>query len=245
MSKDNFMFHVVGAGRGGTSLLAGLLDYYSGLEVGFELYAVDYLMGKKLPYQGSELFHKRAEAYVTACKQQANQHPNVLWGNKITTEQIFGLEDHNLANPKLKIDVLNMFFNNYLEDTPTIFVLRDGRTCINSKIQRTGQSIEKACERWQYSVLCYKFFKTCHTNNICVRYEDILFNPQATLIKICDFLKIPYQEEMLNGTHNKKMLPEYQNNKFDLAKTKSIDLPGDCFNKIKDDLKYCGYLCVD
>ncbi len=47
---------------------------------------------------------------------------------------------------------------------------------------------------------------------------------------------------MLNGTHNKKMLPEYQNNKFDLAKTKSIDLPDDCFFKIKDDLKYCGYL---
>ncbi len=236
------MFHIVGAGRGGTSLLAGLLDCHPRLEVGFELYSTEYLMGKKLPYQGPEIFHERVTAYVSACKQQADQHPNLFWGNKITTEQIIGLEDHNSVNPEPKIDILDMFFNHYLEDAPVIFILRDGRTCINSKTQRAKLSIEKACERWQYSVLCYKFFKTHHANNICVRFEDILLDPQATLTKICYFLNIPYQEEMLMGTHNKKMLPEYLNTKFDLSKTKNIDLPDDCFVKIKDDLKYCGYL---
>ena len=90
--------------------------------------------------------------------------------------------------------------------------------------------------------MCYKFFKTRHANNICVRFEDMLLHPQTTLTKICDFLEIPYQEEMLRGTNNKKMLPEYRKNKFDLSKTKSIDLPDDYFKKIKDDLKYCGYL---
>ena len=242
MLKDNFKFHIVGAGRGGTSLLAGMLDYHSGLEVGFECYSIAYLMGNELLYQGPELFHKRVTAYISACKQQANQHPNVLWGNKITTEQIFGLEDHNLANPEPKIDVLDMFFNICLDGKAIIFILRDGRTCINSKVQRTGQPIEKARERWQYSVMCYKFFKTRHANNICVRFEDILLHPQTTLIKICDFLKIPYQEDMLKGTNSKKMLLEYRKNKLDLSKTKSIEIPDDCLKKIKDDLKYCGYL---
>ena len=240
--KDNFKFHIVGVGRGGTSLLAGLLDYHSGLKVGFELYAVDYLMGKKLPCQGSKLFHKRVKAYLHACNKEAKHSPHVLWGNKITTEQVFGLEDHNLGNPGARIDVLDTFFNTYLKGNAIIFILRDGRTCINSKVQRTGQPIEKACERWQYSVKCYKFFKTCHENNICVRFEDLLLHPRTALINICNFLKVPYQEEMLKGTMNKMVPPEYQQNKFDVSKTQSIDIPDYCLSRIEDDLKYCGYL---
>ena len=223
MLRDNFKFLIVGAGRGGTSLLAGLLDYHSGLEVGFELYSVAYLMGKELPYQGSGLFHKRARAFVSDCRQEANRYPGVLWGNKITTEQVFGLEDHNLANPESKIDVLHMF--------------------LNSKVQRTGQPIEEACKRWQFSVKCYRFFKTHHSNNICVRFEDILCHPQTTLTQICDFLAVPYQEEMLKGSANTKKLPEYRHNKLDISQTKSsIDLPEEFIKRISDDLRYCSYL---
>lgn len=242
MIKDNFNFHIVGAGRGGTSLLTGLLDYHSGLEVGFELFSAAYLVGRDLPYQGPKLFHKRVTAYISACKQKANKYPNVLWGNKITTEQIARLEDHNLANPESIIDILDRFFNHYLEGKAIIFVLRDGRACVNSKVKRLGRPIEKACKGWQYSVKCFKFFETCHDNNICIRFEDLLHNPEKTLTKICDFLKIPYQEEMLRGTNNKKMRPEYQKNKFDLSKIKSIDLADDGLKIIHDDLKYCGYL---
>ncbi|MDH3445721.1 MAG: sulfotransferase [Deltaproteobacteria bacterium] len=240
-SNDNFKFLIAGAGRGGTSLLAGLLDYHSELEVGFELYSVAYLMGEQLPYQGPELFHQRATAFISACKRHANNHPDVLWGNKITTEQIFGLEDHNLANPESRIDVLDMFFNVYLKNISIIFILRDGRTCIKSKVERTGQPIETARERWQFSVKCYKFFQTGHANNISVRFEDVLLDPKTTLTNICDFLKIPYQENMLNGTRNEKMLREYQSSKLDISKTKSMDLPDACIAKIKDDLSYCGY----
>jgi len=244
MFRDNFKFLIVGAGRGGTSLLAGLLDYHSGLEVGFELYSVQYLMGEGLPYQGSKLFHKRATTFVSACKRKASRYRGVLWGNKITTEQVFGLEDHNLANPASKIDVLDMFFNRYLRGKAVVFVLRDGRTCINSKVQRTGQPIEEACERWQFSVKCYRFFKTRHSNNICVRFEDILCHPQTTLSQICDFLGVPYQEEMLKGTANRKKLPEYQHSQLDISDTaaRSADLSEEFIKRISDDLRYCGYL---
>ena len=242
MFRNNFKFHIIGVGRGGTSLLAGLIDYHSGLKVGFERYAIEYLMGRGISYQGPKLLHKRAKAYVSACKKVAKQCPNVLWGNKITTEQIFGLEDHNVSNPKTKIDVLDVFFNTYLKGNAIIYILRDGRTCINSKVQRTGQPIEKACERWQYSVTCYKFFKTCHENNICVRFEDLLLHPRTTLTDICNFLKVPYQEEILRGTMNKMIPPEYQQNKFDVSKIQSVDIPDEYLRRIKDDLKYCGYL---
>ena len=242
MIKDNFRFLIVGAGRGGTSLLAGLLDYHPGLEVSFEYSSVAYLIGKELYYSGSELFHKRVTSFISSCKQEASQYPTVIWGNKITTEQILGLEDHNIVNPESRIDVLDMFFNNYLKNKAIIFILRDGRSCINSKIQRKNQSLKEACEKWKYSVKCYKFLKTYHSNNICIRFEHLLLHPQKTLTNICDFLKIPFQKEMLEGTNNEKILHKYRKNNFDLSKMNSIDFPDIHLKEIEDDLKYCGYL---
>jgi len=242
MREDNFQFHIVGAGRGGTSLLAGLLDYHSELEVGFELYSIAYLMGRELPYRGPELFQRRVTAYMAACKQQANRNSNVIWGNKITTEQIFGLEDHNRINIEATIDIFDQFFNNFLEEKKVIFILRDGRACVNSKVQRTGQPLEKACERWNYSVSCYRFFQTRHTNNLCVRFEDLLVRPIETLTEICGFLNVPYEEEMLNGTDNKKMLPGYRRHDIDASKSKSIDVSDAVLQAIYEEMKYCGYL---
>ncbi len=242
MLEDNFKFHIVGAGRGGTSLLAGLLDYHSQLEVAFEAYSIACLMGKELVSKGSELLKQRVTAYIAGCNQLAKQHPNVFWGNKITTEQIHGLEDQNKINQNSKIDILDEFFNKFLEERKVIFIMRDGRTCINSKVQRTGQSMEQACKRWQYSVKCYKFFKTCHSNNICIRFEDLLIQPRETLTNICDFLNVSYQEEMLTGSNNKKMLPEYRKNELDKSKMISINLPEPFLQAINDDMKYCGYL---
>jgi len=242
MPKTNFRFLVVGAGRGGTSLLAGLLDYHPSLEIGFELFSVAYLMGKQLRHQSSAIFNERVAAFISACRDESIRYPEKLWGNKITTEQIFGLEDHNLANPEATIDILDSFFNRRLSDQSIIFVLRDGRACVNSKVLRTGQPMEAACKKWQFSVKCYKFFKTQHRNNICIRFEDLLLDPEATLTSICNFLKIPYQEEMLRGVGNRKMRPEYQNTKIDPCRVKTVELPEMYFNMIRDDLKYCGYL---
>jgi hypothetical protein len=242
MLKDNFKFHIVGAGRGGTSLLAGLLDYHSELEVGFELFSAAFLMGKEFPYKGPKLFHNRVTAYIAACTRWASQRSQMIWGNKITTEQISGLEDHNIINPEAKIDTLDMFFNTYLKGKAVIFILRDGRTCVNSKVKRTGQLMINACARWQYSVKCFKFFKTQHKNNICIRFEDLLQNPQEHLMRICDFLNISFQKKMLKGTRNKKMVPEYQLGKFDLSKIEATQIPEKCLAKIQADLEYCGYL---
>jgi hypothetical protein len=101
--------------------------------------------------------------------------------------------------------------------------------------------METACRRWQYSVKCYKFFKTQHQNNICVRFEDLLLDPEATLTSICSFLKIPYRDEMLNGVGNKKMRQEYQNTRIEPGRMKNGELPQLYLSMIRDDLRYCGY----
>ena len=242
MFNDNFKFLIIGAGRGGTSLLAGLLDYHPRLEVGFELFASAYLMGHKLPYSGPKIFQKRAKSFASACQSQAKQNLAAYWGNKITTEQFYCLEADTLANGVENIDVLDVFFKKYLKKVKVVFVLRDGRACINSKVNRTDLTIEQASERWQYSVSCYKYFQTRHANNICVRFEDLLLKPKETLTGICEFLNVPYTDEMLKGTGNDKMLTDYQSDKLDTSKVKPVELPDECMERIKDDMKYCGYL---
>ena len=242
LQTNNFRFVIVGAGRGGTSLLAGLLDFHSSLEVGFELFSAACLMGRKIAHQSPAIFGERVDAFMTACTAEAARYPGKLWGNKITTEQIHGLEDHNTANPDARIDVLDSLFNARMGNQAVIFILRDGRACVNSKAQRTGQSLETACKRWQYSVECYRFFRTRHRDNVCVRFEDLLTDPRATLTSVCDFLKIPYEEQMLNGVANRKMRPEYQSSKIDESKMEIADLPGPYLRMIEDDLAYCGYL---
>jgi hypothetical protein len=146
MPDDNFEFLVIGAGRSGTSLLAGLLDFHDRLEVGFEQFSEGYLMGAALATSGPAIFDDRVRAFLDSCRDEARRYPGRIYGNKITTEQLFGLEDHNTANPDAKIDVFDRFFNHFMKGRKIVFVLRDGRTCVRSKVARTGQSVELACD---------------------------------------------------------------------------------------------------
>lgn len=242
MQKEHFEFLIVGAGRGGTSLLAALLDEHGSLEVGFELFSVAFLMGRDLHCQDTHIFDRRVTAFISACEQEAKGYPNAIWGNKITTEQIASLDEHNSANPRARIDILDKLFNVYLENRKIIFILRDGRACVDSKVRRTGQSFELACQRWRYSVRVYKFLTNHHSDNLCIRFEDLLLHPERTLRDVCHFMEIPYQEQMLKGSNNKKILPEYRQNQIDTSKAASVDFPSEYLALIRDDLEYCDYL---
>lgn len=242
MQKGKFSLLVIGAGRGGTSLLAGLLDYHSLLELGFEAFSQSFLMGKAIETPPHTLFDDRTQAFMRACQHEASLYPDKFWGNKITTEQLFGLEDHNLANPESKVDVLTAFFNDYLSGIKVIFVLRDGRTCVRSKIARTGQALELACQRWQYSVKVFDFLqKRDSKTTLCLRYEDILTEPEAVMREVCKFLSIEFEDAILRGTGNPKMLPDYQQPTINTSNLGLQGVPDGCLELIRDDLIHCGY----
>jgi hypothetical protein len=234
MSNNNFSFLIIGAGRGGTSLLAGLLDYHTQVEVAFELFATDYLMGQQLTNQETDIFQQRVTAFIHGCQQTAQASSKPIWANKITTEQIASLESYNQS-------ALDSLFNQYLKNIKVIFILRDGRSCVNSKVQRTGQPMQTACERWLYSVKCYQFFLQ-RSNSLCIKFEDLLYQPKTVLNQVCDFLNIAYQDAMLAGISNNKMLPDYQNSCFDITKTQSISLPDEFLQLIDKALRACSYL---
>lgn len=239
--RQKFGFLLVGAGRGGTSLLAALLDTHSALEVGFERHAQTTLMGKAMAGPDRDNVAKRLEAFVSACNADALSAEAQIWGNKITTEQIFGLEDHNLAHPHSPINVLDVLFNDYLRNQKIVFILRDGRACVMSKVKRAGRAYDWACERWRYSVTCYRFLQEKHAANLCIRFEDLLHEPETTLRAVCAFLGVSYQAAMLSGVRSAKLRPEYRNTKLDTVKATAEGFPSEYLDAIRDELAYCGY----
>lgn len=241
MLDSNFKFIIIGAGRGGTSLLMGLLDYHSRLEVFNEYASISHLMGRDFRCETDKIIQQRITAFIELCQAKASVTPDKICGNKITTEQLHALEEHNIKNPDAKCDIFNVFFNQYLKNYKKIFILRDGRACVNSKVKRTGRhSMETACKRWKYSVGVYKYLQTCD-DTITIKFEDLLFHPEITLQKVCKFLGVSFEKNMLNGVSNKKLMPVYQNTRLMIEKTKTIDLPEKYLAFIKDDLAYCNY----
>ena len=238
-------FLIVGAGRGGTSLLMGLLDGHSELEIGYELHAIACLMGFDLPEAArshrAEMMDYRISHFLRRCREEAAQHPRKLWGNKITTEQAYGLHDHNVVNGS-SVDEIHALFQQQLADTPVIFILRDGRSCVRSKLARTGQDLAHAVSRWKYSVRMCRQLRRQHAKLHVLKYEDLLRDPETTLSEVCNFLGVEYQPAMLQGVANEKMLSEYRSSKIDRSKLSLKGVPPLSVPLMLDDLRELGYL---
>ena len=73
-----------------------------------------------------------------------------------------------------------------------IFVVRNGYDCIASLEKRYGD-FDKAYNRY---IDDHKEVMK-HDGHI-VRYEDLISNPADTLQKICEYIELPYESQMLN-----------------------------------------------
>jgi hypothetical protein len=240
-AQPAFRFLILGAGRGGTSLLAGLLDAHPKLEVAFEAHARACLMGEQLPPEcrgrGPTAGHDRGLAFRDACEGDAQRCPEHIWGNKITTEQLAGLEQTGIA----AVDAWSIFFQDCLPDVPVLFILRDGRTCVRSKVQRAGLSPSEAAERWRYCVRVGEHVQRHCARSLTVRYEDLVGEPADVLGRTCQFLGVEYDPAMIAGTNNPKMPKIYRRDDIDASRLERDGVPPECLPLIADDLRRLGY----
>ncbi len=237
---SNFDFLVIGAGRGGTSLLDACLNQHSQLVMGYEAFHGE-LMGIREEHTDfSRIFEQRSEAFLRRCEEEAARHLPRRWGNKITTEQLYRLEDHNEFNPPY-VDLLSRFFGEVLGGKKIVCIIRDGRSCIASKVRRTRQSWLVATFRWRYSIHVYRYFRLLHENNICLKFEDLLLEPEKELQRICGFLGLPFEKSLLHGAQNEIMPSMYRQDGFVKEKAEPADVPQDVLRCIENDLAYCGY----
>lgn len=236
-----FRFLIVGAGRSGTSLLTALLDQHSQLEVGFEVGSIAYLRGRELDDEPQRLFEQRTGAFVDCCLRAAADSDAALWGNKVTTEQLAGLNKHNLYHVPA-LDVLDAFFNETLAGLKIIYLLRDGRACVQSKLSRTAQSLEQACESWRYAVEVYTFLQS-RPNTLFLRFEELVADPRAELARVLDFFGLTFESSIVSehSTMHPGMPPAYRRAGIDAARGRDINLDHPCVPLIEDALQRTGY----
>lgn len=92
----SFDFQIIGAGRGGTSLLAGVVDAHPDCSVVFEAFSIPLLMGRTWTdaesiRSPSEQIRARVGNFLQGCEAESTRSPTKIWGHKTTTEQIRGL----------------------------------------------------------------------------------------------------------------------------------------------------------
>ncbi|MDO8861186.1 sulfotransferase [Haliea sp. E1-2-M8] len=240
-ADSRFRFLIVGAGRSGTSLLTALLDQHSRLEVGFEVGSIDCLRGRALVDEPARLFQQRTGAFVERCIAAAAESSAAMWGNKITTEQLAGLNKHNLYHAP-PLDILDAFFNNVLAELRVIYLLRDGRACVQSKLARTAQSLEQACESWRYAVAVYEFLQQ-RPNTLFLRFEDLVLAPERELGRVLEFLGVEFEPAIVSGegTMHPGMPPAYRRPGIDPGRATDLDTAHPCVALIAPELRRCGY----
>lgn len=177
---------IMGTQRSGTTLLTRILSAHPSIFIQNEL---------DLP----EVFKDSSstESVINGIKQQMYietgqsldtmlaDSPNLTWG---------------LKDPQLTeyIDTLRKF----LPASKFIIIVRDGRGVTNSYMENKwglGTNAYYGAQRWLREVKEQRaFMAEMPENFLFIRYEDIIDDLESSLKRICDFIEMPFTEEMLN-----------------------------------------------
>ena len=234
-TRSNFEIIVLGSGRGGTSLIGSLLDAHSDLEIALEEHVNEHIVpsdyNQKLtkPEQALKSFMKACEADAKASKFR--------FGNKLTTEQLGFVEDfgRNTAMRRHLVDKL-------LRGRKIVFITRDGRNCIQSKMDRTGADYATALFYWKHSVHFLQFLEGQDLELYRFKYEDLLEQPEATMRRVCEFLAIDYQKQMWEGSNSNRISEQYRQAGLDTSKAVLIEDDRIRLEDIREELDYLDYL---
>ncbi|NJL20822.1 MAG: sulfotransferase [Leptolyngbyaceae cyanobacterium SM1_3_5] len=118
-----------------------------------------------------------------------------------------------------------------IESTSTqpylIFLRRDGRAVINSRIRKYPKKNAKdLIADWSEQIqLTNALFDAFPHKKLKVSYEEFATNSEAIARQICEFLEVEYEPEMLNyGTHEHHVLGGNNGTQFLVAQAQSEKL---------------------
>jgi hypothetical protein len=226
-------FILLGAGRSGTSLLAAQINQHSKITCGFEDGAVNILSNPPASIFLRNTPKGKMKALLTHCYAMAKQSQKPLYGNKITTEQLL------LPSPGQPEIAAKTFVKTFYR-VPVIFLLRDGRTCIPSKVNRGGKTLEEAITYWEQSVLIHNSLLQNHASVLVLKYEELLQQPDQQLIKVCKFLGVTFEPAMMAATSS-AILPEMYKNEGLRIEKALVHKEEDWHKRIKPTLVALGY----
>lgn len=228
---------VLGTSRSGTSLLAAMLNGHSDVVMASEVHQREILLGEDPVWEPASPVARLA-GFFAACDTAAGRWPGLRWGNKLTTEVVL----YGGGHPAMGIagavsEVLGRF-----PPVPVVYIIRDGRSVVASKLERAGDTIEKACRHWSVGVEFMLALAQHPSPARVVRYEDLVREPDVVASQVCDHLDLPFQGSMLDVTSSDFLLPEYRHGRFAVERTKPAAIPPEALTAIEPDLIRAGYL---
>ncbi|MEQ8928084.1 MAG: sulfotransferase [Fulvivirga sp.] len=223
-------FLIIGSGRSGTTLLRSMLNQSSSVEIPPESFVLPLLVKRHTVWKNLDW-----KDYIKLIIGEFHCHPQFKYWNFNTThafEELMTLPPKERSLFKV-IDVLYTQYakthgkptalwgdktplNTYhlpqldsiLNEPRYINMIRDGRDVVASyRKAKLSESIEDACTRWKDAVLCASVFEEKNEQSVLnVRYESLVRDPKAELLKVCDFLHINFDECMLQNNRNTENL---------------------------------------
>jgi hypothetical protein len=206
-----------------------------------EFHSIDILMGDDFPVSSvTRLAEERLSRFRALCDEDRARHPGKIWGNKITTEQVGGLEEHNAING-VCANIIELFLS-AMEGYRVIFIVRHGATCVDSKVRRTGQPLVRAALRWCYGVRFLEGLRELGGLDALCRYEDLVADPKKTLSSLCDTLGLPFHDDMLAQTGSPLLPEEYRHGRVLSEKSENrVTLPPEILAMVAPGLERLGY----
>ena len=99
----------------------------------------------------------------------------------------------------------------YLElpNLKILAIIRDGEDAVASMMARGKNRTRKAARRWREAIeTIYELKHQYGERVLVVTFDEVLLRPIVVLQKVCDFLGIGFQEQMLDGHRHNPYYPE-------------------------------------
>lgn len=210
MNNISKLLLVVGCQRSGTTLLASMLGGHSEINMLIESTnkEVFKLAGKK--YSGNKLILYRQ----IRINQRASKFGHLI--NRFVNLD-FGITSKKIHPHKL-YPTSDLSIQDYIDKKAKIItIIRDESEVINSITSRTSLSEKQAKYEYKKSLEIVNLLKSDITT-LHISFSDLIHKTKETLISICNYLELEFEERMLKGVEynfiypNKNILKEKSTN---------------------------------
>lgn len=252
ISNINMLF-ILGRPRSGTTLLNTLLDSHSKILMPFEAYFLRSLV-KLVPKK--QLLTDIQKGKIIDILYSNNKFPSWPVKKEVLVRNIHSIDfevniemlikiiylHYESATPKSEVLIIGDknpinslspdFIFRYFPKAKFIHIVRDYRDNVlsNLKLKIAGRDVYQFAYLWVLSLLRVEKFKTKFPDQFfTLRYEDLSENPEQELKRICTFLNLEYEPEVLGFN---ELVEEHIQDFFDKDKDKFMRFHNNLLNPV-------------
>lgn len=183
---------LIGAPRSGTTLLGTMIGSHSDIGMvneDVDIRALGRVLGKRL-------------TGVKLCvPNQIRLEQKSFFGSQILKKCSLIAE-----SPKSHLSITEYLAKPNLK---VVGLVRNGNDAVRSMMVRGKTNFKKAARRWSEAIeTIYTIKKMCPDRILLVTFEDLVMDPRVTMIRVCDFLGIAFEDRMLEGHQLNPYYPE-------------------------------------